>query len=94
MTAMRKFKSDAFEAVHSAAAGMDRAGTIEKWETRAKKPSGAALRLLSIVQKHGLQILTWPMFHRDAGGYRPSRAGRGFFHPDRAAIARHVIDKG
>ena len=106
MTATRKFKSDAFEAVHSAAAGMYRAGTIdkatlrdfdetclavtplmapaeikrlreaskvsqpvfarylntsestvEKWETGAKRPSGAALKLLSIVQKHGLQIL-------------------------------------
>jgi putative transcriptional regulator len=31
--------------------------TIEKWESGAKKPSGAALKLLSIVQKHGLQIL-------------------------------------
>jgi len=31
--------------------------TVEKWETGAKKPSGAALKLLSIVQKHGLQIL-------------------------------------
>jgi putative transcriptional regulator len=106
MTATRKFKSDAFEAVHSAVAGMYRAGTIdkatlrdfddtcltvtppmapaeikqlreaqkvsqpvfarylntsastvEKWETGAKKPSGAARKLLTIVQKHGLQIL-------------------------------------
>lgn len=106
MTATRNFKSDAFEAIHSAVAGMDRAGTIdkatmrdfdetclaitpaitpaaikqlretnrvsqpvfarylntsestvEKWETGAKKPSGAALKLLAIVQKHGLQIL-------------------------------------
>lgn len=31
--------------------------TIEKWESGAKKPSGAALKLLSVVQKHGLQIL-------------------------------------
>ena len=31
--------------------------TVEKWETGAKRPSGAALKLLSIVQKHGLQIL-------------------------------------
>jgi putative transcriptional regulator len=31
--------------------------TIEKWETGAKKPSGMALKLLSIVQKHGLEIL-------------------------------------
>ena len=106
MTATRKFKSDAFEAIHSAAVGMYRVGTIdkatmrdfdgtcltvtpamapgeikqlretnhvsqpvfarylntsestvEKWETGAKKPSGAALKLLAIVQKHGLQIL-------------------------------------
>lgn len=106
MTATRKFKSNALEAIHSAASGMYRVGTIdkatmrdfdesclavppiiapadikqlreankvsqpvfarylntsestvEKWETGAKKPSGAALKLLSIVQKHGLQIL-------------------------------------
>ena len=31
--------------------------TVEKWETGAKRPSGAALKLLSIVQKHGLRIL-------------------------------------
>ncbi|MDE1174505.1 MAG: DNA-binding transcriptional regulator [Parvibaculaceae bacterium] len=106
MTTKSKFKSDAFEAIHSSAAGMFRVGTIdkatmrhfdesclavppaikpeqikllreknhvsqpvfarylntsestiEKWETGAKKPSGMALKLLSLVQKHGLQIL-------------------------------------
>lgn len=106
MSTKGKFKSDAFEAIHGAVAGMARAGTIdkttmrhfdeaclakppviepaeikrlreanavsqpvfarylntsestvEKWETGAKRPSGAALKLLSIVQKHGLQIL-------------------------------------
>src|ERR1700676_2319001 len=31
--------------------------TVEKWETGAKKPSGMALKLLTVVQKHGLQIL-------------------------------------
>ena len=31
--------------------------TVEKWETGAKKPSGMALKLLALVQKHGLQIL-------------------------------------
>ena len=31
--------------------------TVEKWETGAKKPSGAAQKLLSLVQKHGLEIL-------------------------------------
>ena len=31
--------------------------TVEKWETGAKKPNGAALKLLSLVQKHGLQYL-------------------------------------
>lgn len=98
------FKSEAFEAIHSAASGMLRAGTIdkktmrrfddacltapqpldsdeikrireannvsqpvfarylntsestvEKWESGAKKPSGMALKLLSLVRKHGLQ---------------------------------------
>lgn len=32
--------------------------TVEKWETGAKRPSGMALKLLAIVQKHGLQVLT------------------------------------
>ncbi len=31
--------------------------TVEKWETGAKKPSGIALKLLSLVQKYGLQHL-------------------------------------
>jgi putative transcriptional regulator len=31
--------------------------TIEKWETGAKRPSGMALKLLSVVQKHGLEVL-------------------------------------
>jgi putative transcriptional regulator len=102
-----KFKSDAFEAIHSSVSGMYRAGTIdkatmrkfdesclavpaplgpkrikrirekqrvsqpvfarylntsestvEKWESGAKKPSGMALKLLNIVEKHGLEVLT------------------------------------
>lgn len=31
--------------------------TVEKWETGAKKPSGMALKLLMVVQKHGLEVL-------------------------------------
>jgi putative transcriptional regulator len=31
--------------------------TVEKWETGAKRPSGMALKLLTVVQKHGLRIL-------------------------------------
>lgn len=31
--------------------------TVKKWETGAKKPSALALKLLSIVDKHGIQIL-------------------------------------
>jgi putative transcriptional regulator len=106
MTKSRKYKSEAFEAVHSAVAGMYRAGTIdkatmrsfdasclapaplephqikklrerhrvsqpvfarylntsestvEKWESGAKKPSGMALKLLAVVQKHGLELLS------------------------------------
>ena len=106
MTATRKFKSDAFKAIHSAVAGMERAGTIdkatmhdfdetclaitpaiapaaikqlreankvsqpvfarylntsestvEKWESGAKRPSPPLRKLLSVVQKHGLQVL-------------------------------------
>lgn len=106
MPAKPKFKSDAFEAIHSSAAGMYRVGTIdkatmrrfdetclttpaaiepaeikrlresnkvsqpvfarylntsestvEKWETGANRPSGMALKLLAVVQKHGLKVL-------------------------------------
>jgi putative transcriptional regulator len=32
--------------------------TIEKWESGAKKPSGMALKLLSVVDKHGLDVLS------------------------------------
>ena len=31
--------------------------TVEKWETGAKRPSGMALKLLTVVQKHGLKVL-------------------------------------
>ena len=31
--------------------------TIQKWETSTKHPSGMALKLLSVVNKHGLQVL-------------------------------------
>lgn len=103
----RKYKSDAFEAIHSSASALLKVGainketmrgfdesclavpaqlgpkqikklresnrvsqpvfarylntsesTIEKWETGAKRPSGIALKLLAIVRKHGLQVLT------------------------------------
>lgn len=106
MATKLKYKSNAFEAIHSAVAGMYRAGTIdkatmrefdescvavpalmaphrikrlrerqkvsqpvfarylntsestvEKWESGAKKPSGMALKLLEIVEKHGLKVL-------------------------------------
>ena len=106
MTAKTKFKSPAFEAIHSAAAGLysvdaipqetmrsfDEAflnnvsdlqpgeikalrehfnvsqpvfarylntsvSTIQKWESGAKRPGGLALKLLNIVQKHGLEVL-------------------------------------
>lgn len=102
----RKFKSDAFEAIHSSATALRKVGaidkttmkgfdescltappalkpaqikklrlrcrvsqpvfarylntsesTVEKWETGAKLPSGIALKLLFVVQKHGLETL-------------------------------------
>ena len=107
MKAKGKFKSDAFEAIHSSALALRKVGamdkatmrnfdasclavpavleprqikrlreihrvsqpvfarylntsesTVEKWETGAKRPSGTALKLLAIVRKHGLQVLT------------------------------------
>lgn len=106
MTVKHKFKSDAFEAIHSSATALYKVGaigkttmrgfdesclaappalkpdqirklrlrlrvsqpvfarylntsesTIEKWETGAKQPSGMALKLLSVVEKHGLEAL-------------------------------------
>jgi putative transcriptional regulator len=31
--------------------------TVQKWEIGVERPSGMALKLLSVVQKHGLHIL-------------------------------------
>jgi putative transcriptional regulator len=31
--------------------------TVKQWETGAKRPGGMALKLLALVQKHGLQVL-------------------------------------
>ena len=33
--------------------------TVQKCETGQKKPSGMALRLLRVVQKHGLEVLVY-----------------------------------
>ena len=106
MATKRKFKSNAFEAIHASASALYRVGaidnatmrsfdasclavppplkpkeikrlrqrfhvsqpvfarylntsesTVEKWETGAKRPSGMALRLLSVIEKHGLEAL-------------------------------------
>jgi len=106
MTTKRKFKSDAFEAIHASARALRKVGaiskvtlrefdesclaipieikpkqiktirennqvsqpifarylntsesTVQKWESGAKRPSGMALKLLNVVQKHGLKVL-------------------------------------
>ena len=31
--------------------------TVQKWEAGQKRPSGMALKLLSVVEKHGLKVL-------------------------------------
>jgi putative transcriptional regulator len=31
--------------------------TIQKWEAGTKRPSGMALKLLAVIEKHGLQVL-------------------------------------
>jgi putative transcriptional regulator len=33
------------------------ASTVQKWESGAKRPSGLAVKLLTVVRKHGLQVL-------------------------------------
>lgn len=33
------------------------ASTVQKWETGAKRPSGPALKLLAVVEKHGIGVL-------------------------------------
>lgn len=107
MRKANKFKSDAFEAIHSAVSGMAKAktiskvtlrefddlcldkpiefapgdiklirekhhlsqpvfarylntseSTVQKWESGAKQPSAMALKLLSVVQKHGIEVLS------------------------------------
>ncbi|MEI2265440.1 helix-turn-helix domain-containing protein [Erwinia sp. CGal63] len=106
MTAKSKFKSPAFEAIHSAASGLfsvnavsretmrsfdetcldsvsdlqpneikalreklnisqpvfarylnTSLSTVQKWESGVKRPSGLSLKLLTVVQKHGLKVL-------------------------------------
>ena len=106
MTTKRKFKSDAFEAIHASATALHQVGaidkatmrgfdesclltppamaakqikrirerahvsqpvfarylntsesTVQKWEAGTKRPSGMALKLLAIVEKHGLKVL-------------------------------------
>ena len=106
MTTRPRVKSDAFEAIHSAAGGLIRVGaidkatmrefdesclavlpeisaadikrireqahvsqpvfarylntsesTVQKWEAGTKRPSGMALKLLAVVEKHGLKVL-------------------------------------
>lgn len=31
--------------------------TVQKWETGQKRPSGMALKLLHVVEKHGIEVL-------------------------------------
>ncbi|WP_150680310.1 helix-turn-helix domain-containing protein [Pandoraea pneumonica] len=31
--------------------------TVQKWEAGTKKPSGAAAKLLQVIEKHGLEVL-------------------------------------
>lgn len=107
MATVRKFKSEAFEAIHGSAAALHQVGaidkatmrefdvsclttppaiepqqikriretahvsqpvfarylntsesTIQKWEAGTKRPSAMALKLLAVVEKHGLKVLS------------------------------------
>ncbi len=106
MATKTKYKSDAFEAIHTAASALHKVGaiskatmrnfdeaafvepepltpaqikkirasarlsqavfarrlntsasTVEKWEIGAKRPSGLALKMLTVIRKHGLSVL-------------------------------------
>ena len=107
MAKAKKFKSDAFAAIHESAAALHKVGainkatlrgfdtsclaplpemigpdrirqirqnahvsqpvfalylntsesTVQQWESGKKHPSGAALKLLTVVEKHGLEVL-------------------------------------
>jgi putative transcriptional regulator len=106
MTTKHKYKSDAFEAIHSSASALLEVGaidkttmrkfddacllvphafepkqikqlrevnhvsqpvfarylntsesTVQKWEAGTKRPSGMALKLLAVIEKHGLSVL-------------------------------------
>jgi putative transcriptional regulator len=106
MTTIKKFKNDAFAAIHASASALQKVGaidqttmrkfdgscllipstleprqikdirerahvsqpvfarylntsesTVQKWESGNKQPSGMALKLLAVVQKHGLDVL-------------------------------------
>ena len=106
MTKKKKFKSDAFAAIHASATALQKVSaidqttmrqfdesclampttlaptqikhireqehvsqpvfarylntsesTVQKWEAGSKQPSGMALKLLAVVQKHGLGVL-------------------------------------
>lgn len=47
-----------FDARHLFARDLDTSeSTVETWEAGAERPSGMALKLLTIVRKHGLQVL-------------------------------------
>jgi putative transcriptional regulator len=32
--------------------------TVQKWESGQKHPSGIALKILHVIKKHGIQVLT------------------------------------
>ncbi len=49
-------KSCVSQAVFASLLNVSR-GTVRNWEQGIKQPNGAALKLLSLVDKHGIQIL-------------------------------------
>ena len=46
-----------FAAIHASAAALQKVGAIDQTTTGSKQPSGMALKLLAVVQKHGLGVL-------------------------------------
>ncbi len=61
MATKTRFKGNISEAIQTSAAMLHRVGALDKAtmrdSIRAKRPSGMALKLLTVVRKHGLQVL-------------------------------------
>ncbi len=72
MTTNRKYKSDVYEAIHSAAAGLYRAGTLDKETMRRFEDS--CLTVLDTIELEPIKLVCES--HQVSQPVRPLRSGR------------------